>query len=696
MPISEKPRPKARRRSADTPAVEDTAAAQTESTGSSASSASGGETASRKTAAKKAVKKTAAKATAKKAAPKATAKKATATATAKKTAKKTVKVKSAPARTKKATARARATELESEPEAETPATEAPAPVAAAQATAPAAPVEEPAAPAEEVAPVAVAHTHPAVSDYAGEAVDDDAADADEPDAPVAGRGANGAVLLEERSTAPDDEVVGGGEEDEEDEAEDAPVVPVGTLEPEGVPAGPGPAAGTVASVRSNVNTAEPVVLDPPLREGENEFTRYGLMPELVKACEAAGFKAPSEIQRRLIPVAMTGKDVLGQSKTGSGKTAAFLLPILTRLGPENHVQALILTPTRELAQQIQEECRKLTRFAPVRSVAVIGGKRMQEQLDGLRKGAKIVIGTPGRILDHMGRRTIDFTKLRFAVLDEVDRMLDIGFRDDIRQILKSIRQKHQTIFVSATISDEIAKLAGQFMHEPEKVYLAPDDLTVPQVQQYYVSVERPDKYRLLKMILEKEQPRLCIIFSGTKRMADELADRMARDGLNAVEIHGDLQQAQREKVMARFRKGDIRFLVATDLASRGLDIPEVSLIINYDIPLDAESYVHRIGRTARMGATGKAITLVTGEEGPQLTQIEMLINKEVGQLRVEGFTPSVAASKPVEPAPPPKPRLSRFVLPVFQELAPTPDGSPVRLPAKGLGGKFLPSRRRRR
>lgn len=439
----------------------------------------------------------------------------------------------------------------------------------------------------------------------------------------------------------------------------------------------------------------------PITEETSEFAKYGLKRELVRACLAAGFKRPSEIQRRVIPLALAGKDVLGQSKTGSGKTASFLLPILHTIDVSRPgIQALILVPTRELAQQVNEEVRKLSRFAPVKSLAIVGGRRMRAQLDELRRNPKLVVGTPGRILDHLSRGTLDLSHIGIAVLDEVDRMLDIGFRDDIRQILKSIRSaRHQTIFVSATISEEIAKLAGQYMHEPEKVYLAPDDLTVDKIEQFYCPVERHDKYRLMKLLLAAEKPERCIIFCATKRMADDLAERMSRNGLNAVEIHGDLQQNQREKVIARFRKGDIRYLVATDLASRGLDIPEVTHIINYDIPGDPEVYVHRIGRTARMGATGKAITFVTREEGPQLTQIEMLINKEVPALKVEGFVATIKepVEKPAE-APAAPPPVSRFRLPVFanDEALVQAGAVPPKAPVKTLGSKFQPSRKRRR
>jgi ATP-dependent RNA helicase DeaD len=447
-----------------------------------------------------------------------------------------------------------------------------------------------------------------------------------------------------------------------------------------------------AAVEPEADDRPPVPIPPP----DAGFDAYALSPELLKACEAAGFKTPSEIQRRLIPLALAGRDVLGQSKTGSGKTAAFLLPILQQLKPDAVVQALILVPTRELCLQVQQECAKLTKFAPVKTAAILGGHAMGKQLDDLRRGAKLVVGTPGRILDHLSRGTLRLHDIGFVVLDEVDRMLDIGFRDDIRRILGRVQGPHQTVFVSATISDEIGRLAAKYMRRPERVFLAPDDLTVPQVEQLYVSVGRHDKYRLLKMLLRHEQPKAAIIFCATKRMADMLAEKMDRDGLNAAEIHGDLEQRRREAVLGKFRRGQVTYLVATDLASRGLDIPEVSHIINYDVPQDVEGYVHRIGRTARMGATGKAVTLATREEGSQLTDIEKFVNKLLHPFEVPGFVASPAPpprEQPVQVARPPA--ISRFKQTVFWDTE-SPAGPVIKAPAKTLGAKFPPARKRRR
>jgi ATP-dependent RNA helicase DeaD len=476
--------------------------------------------------------------------------------------------------------------------------------------------------------------------------------------------------------------------------EPTPTAPSATPPGPAAPADSGEAVAGAGGSDSSEGLRPPVPVPPP----EAGFDDFGLRPELVQACAAAGFVQPSEIQRRLMPLALAGRDVLGQSKTGSGKTAAFMLPVLHRLTDEPTVQALVLVPTRELCLQVQTETAKLSKFAPVKTAAILGGHAMRGQLDDLRRGARIVIGTPGRILDHLSRGTLRLHDIRFAILDEVDRMLDIGFRDDIRRILGRIQGPHQTVFVSATISDEIARLAARYMRDPEKVFLAPDDLTVPEVEQRYVSVERHDKYRLLKAMLKVEQPRAAIIFCATKRMADLLAEKMDRDGLNAAEIHGDLEQRRREAVLGKFRKGTVTYLVATDLASRGLDIPEVSHIINYDVPADVEGYVHRIGRTARMGAKGKAITLATREEGPQLTEIEKFVNKLLHPMEVPGFQPSPPPpdrARPVEAAPKPPP-VSRFKRTVFWTTVPTGISGPVKAPVKTLGAKFPPHRKRRR
>lgn len=370
------------------------------------------------------------------------------------------------------------------------------------------------------------------------------------------------------------------------------------------------------------------------------FADLGLEVHILRGLVDMAYTEPSPIQREMVPHVLAGRDVLGQAKTGTGKTAAFGMPLLQLVQPEGRLQALVLTPTRELAAQVVGEFRRMAKYTELHCVPVYGGVRMQEQLHQLGRRPHVVVGTPGRVMDLLQRRAIHFDELRMAVLDEVDRMLDIGFRDDIRKILGQIRNPHQTVFVSATIDDEIKKLAMQYMKDPVEVNVSKDEMTVEQVVQQFAVVDRWDKFALLKLVLEQEKPRLAIIFCNTKHGARKLAQRLHAIGIDARDIHGDLVQQKREKIMERFRKHQIPVLVATDLAARGIDVNQISHIINYDLPQDTQIYVHRVGRTARMGASGKAITFVTREEGPELTKIEKLINKEIAQLDVPGFTPT--------------------------------------------------------
>ena len=320
---------------------------------------------------------------------------------------------------------------------------------------------------------------------------------------------------------------------------------------------------------------------------------------------------------------------------------------------------------------------------------VYGGTSVKEQLHQLGRKPHVVVGTPGRVMDLMGRKVLDFNEIRFVVLDEVDRMLDIGFRDDIRKILGVIQHPHQTVLVSATVDDEIKRLAARYMTEPVQIDVSRDSLTVSEVTQLYCTVEPWDKPRLLRLLLKQEQPKLAIIFTNTKHGARKVAKRLHADGIEAKEIHGDLVQQKRERVMERFRKHKIPVLVATDLASRGIDVHKVTHIINYDLPQDIQAYVHRIGRTARMGEIGKAITFVTPEQGGALTEVEMLVNTQLQKLDVEGFTPT----------PPPResafaPRPGAGPEPAAAAVAAIPSRG---TPTGGLGGKFpVPRRFRRR
>jgi ATP-dependent RNA helicase DeaD len=420
------------------------------------------------------------------------------------------------------------------------------------------------------------------------------------------------------------------------------------------------------------------------------FADLGLEVRFLQALRKMQFVEPSEVQRSLIPPALQGRDVLGQARTGTGKTAAFGLPILQHLDAAARLQAICLAPTRELAVQVTAELRRLAEFANLHIVAVYGGQKVATQLHQLGRKPHFVVGTPGRVWDFMQRGVLNIADVRFVVLDEVDRMLDIGFRDDIRAILGRVTAKHQTILVSATLDDEIKQLARRYMHDPLEINVSQDRLTVDEVDQSYITVEPYDKFRVLRLILEQENPPIAIVFTNTKHAARKLAKKLHDAGIDATEIHGDLEQRKRDKVMERFRKHHIRVLVATDLAARGIDVSAISHIINYDIPVDSQVYVHRIGRTARMGQRGVAITFVTREQGKELTQIEKLINREIPARIVAGFTASATVPPPME---------RRERAPVSRYAAPVATGAvaqTAKLPPKTLGGRFRPKRGRRR
>lgn len=367
------------------------------------------------------------------------------------------------------------------------------------------------------------------------------------------------------------------------------------------------------------------------------FADLGVESPVLKALAVMGYEEPSPIQTELIPSVLSGRDVLGQARTGTGKTAAFGIPICQQIDPQGRLQAMILTPTRELAAQVLGELRRICKFLNLHCVPVYGGTNMRGQIRELGRKPHVIVGTPGRVMDMMQRGALDLSGLRFAVLDEVDRMLDIGFRDDIRKILGGIRGDHQTIFVSATLEGEVKRLAMRYMHEPVEVNVSQDQLTVSEITQQYTVIEPQKKFRLLMFLLKREDPKLTIIFTRTKHGARKLAKQLHAAGIEAKEIHGDLVQQKRESIMERFRKHHIPILVATDLASRGIDVSGITHIVNYDMPDDPEVYVHRIGRTARMGASGMAISFVAPDQGDVLTKVEMLINEQIGRVDLEGF-----------------------------------------------------------
>ncbi len=369
------------------------------------------------------------------------------------------------------------------------------------------------------------------------------------------------------------------------------------------------------------------------------FRSLDLIAPLIDALDRAGYVDPSPIQSAVIPVAMTGKDVIGQAQTGTGKTAAFLLPFMNswRGGDPSKPQAIVMAPTRELAVQVAEEGEKLSPSRHFKTVAVYGGQRFGGQLQKLRQGCTLIVGTPGRVNDHITRGTIDLSKIRYVVLDEADRMLDIGFRPQIEKIMRRLPTKRQTLLMSATLPSDVMKLKDRYMTAPEMINVSPQVLTVEKIVQKYMTVDEERKTELLIRVLDREKPRQCIIFVERKRGADRLYRNLKGHQGKAAAIHGDLPQPQRERIMAAFREAKIEVLIATDVMSRGIDVLGISHIINYDLPNDLENYVHRIGRTGRMGADGVAISFVTPEQGGQLTDIETTINHLIQADSIEGF-----------------------------------------------------------
>ena len=344
---------------------------------------------------------------------------------------------------------------------------------------------------------------------------------------------------------------------------------------------------------------------------------------VLRAVKDQDWEEPTPVQEQVIPLAQASQDLMAQAQTGTGKTGAFALPIIGKLEKSRRIQCLVLVPTRELAMQVAGDFAELAKYSDVRSIAIYGGQSIKVQTDKLRKGVEIVVGTPGRIMDLMRRGELSFGGVRFLVLDEADRMLDMGFIDDIEWILQSVPKNRQTMLFSATLPDAIKQLARRYMRNPKEVIISQDSLTVPQAQQVYINVGRKNKLWALCRILDIEKPTLAMVFCSTKKMVDMLAHKLRAYGYSADAIHGDLTQAVRDKVMQKFRSGKLRILVATDVAARGLDIEDVTHVINYDIPENPEDYVHRIGRTARAGKSGKAITFVGQQEQHLVRAIEM-------------------------------------------------------------------------
>jgi ATP-dependent RNA helicase DeaD len=393
------------------------------------------------------------------------------------------------------------------------------------------------------------------------------------------------------------------------------------------------------------------------------FHALALSPALLSALHRASYFEPTPIQAAFIPEALSGRDVLGQAQTGTGKTAAFLLPFFNQWRDNNEPgpQALVLAPTRELVVQVSEEARKLAPSRHCRAVPIYGGQRFREQLTEMKKGCNIAVGTPGRLLDHLSRGTLTLDHVRYVVLDEADRMLDIGFRPDIEKILRRCPRQRQTLLLSATLPPPVLRLAQRYMVSPVNINLSPERVTVENIRQSFFTVDEDNKFELLLEVIDREEPRQCIIFCQRKRWAHDLYLDLREEHVKVAVMHGDLPQPKRDRIMQRFREGKIVYLVATDVVGRGIDVTGISHIINYDLPEDPENYVHRIGRTGRMGKDGIAIAFVTPEQGELLTAIEMFINLQLKEDNIEGFQ----AYKPRQSAAPKEPEPPKPVVPIF-------------------------------
>ncbi|MCM1540766.1 MAG: DEAD/DEAH box helicase, partial [Blautia sp.] len=358
---------------------------------------------------------------------------------------------------------------------------------------------------------------------------------------------------------------------------------------------------------------------------------------IVRAVREMGFEKLSPIQSEAIPYLLQGDDVIGQAQTGTGKTAAFGIPILQKVDPElRKLQAVILCPTRELAMQAAEELRKMAKYMQgIKVLAVYGGQEIGKQIMGL-KGVQIIVGTPGRVMDHMRRHTIKLDDVSMVVLDEADEMLNMGFREDMETILGQIPNEHQTALFSATMPKPILDITNQFQNNARMIRVAAKELTIPLVSQRYYRIKHQDKDAACVRLLEYYQPRLCLIFCNTKRKVDELAEVLNKAGFQVEGLHGDMSQHQRDVAMNRFRSGRTNILIATDVAARGIDVDNVEVVINYDIPLDNEYYVHRIGRTGRAGKTGRSFTFSSARELHRIREIERFCHTTIEEKKLPG------------------------------------------------------------
>ena len=385
------------------------------------------------------------------------------------------------------------------------------------------------------------------------------------------------------------------------------------------------------------------------------FTNLGLSAELLRAVSDQGYRVPTPIQAQAIPVVLAGHDLMATAQTGTGKTAAFTLPLLQRLAassvPHGRARALVLVPTRELAAQVAEAVRTYGRHLRLRTAQVFGGVNISPQIRELRAGAEIVVATPGRLIDHLERRSVDLSGIEVLVLDEADRMLDMGFMPAIERIVKQLPRTRQTLLFSATFADPIRRLAQRFMRDPRAVDVAPRNAAAEPIRQSAYLVDQARKRELLAHLFDAQNWQQVLVFTRTKHGADRLAKQLDKAGIEAAAIHGDKSQNQRMRALAEFKRMKVRALVATDVAARGLDIDELPHVVNFDIPANPEDYVHRIGRTGRAGQSGDAISLVAAEERAHFAAIKKLVKLDIPATAVAGFEPQSAASSATERKP---------------------------------------------
>jgi ATP-dependent RNA helicase RhlE len=378
------------------------------------------------------------------------------------------------------------------------------------------------------------------------------------------------------------------------------------------------------------------------------FSSLGLSAELLRAVADQGYTEPTPVQSRAIPVVLAGRDLQAAAQTGTGKTAGFTLPLLQHLqknqlepGRRKPVRALVLTPTRELAAQVADSVQTYGRYLPFTTAVIFGGVNINPQIDKLRRGVDIVVATPGRLLDHVQQKTIDLSRIEILVLDEADRMLDMGFIRDIRRILALLPHHRQNLLFSATFSEDIRKLAAGLLKNPEAIDVAPRNSTVDLISQRVYQIEKDHKRALLSHLIGSGNWRQVLVFTRTKHGANRLSGQLQRDGIQSTAIHGNKTQGARTRALADFKNNRVRVLVATDIAARGLDIDQLPHVVNYELPHVPEDYVHRIGRTGRAGSSGEAISLVSHEERGQLKDIERLLRKDIPRATADGFKPNL-------------------------------------------------------